>query len=127
VSLSERWRQFWAYLPPVLYPNIALRDSEVQTMTLPANRAQNRRGVGGRLTITDQRVGFTPHRLEIGGNRWSCERSSVRRAWVEPKGKRLLDGSRFRERLGIATDEGSEFFSVADPSALARDLSSGAT
>lgn len=120
--MSKRPIAFWDRLPRLLYPDIARRDGEVELLTIAANRSQRSRAVGGRLTLTNQRLAFTPHRLEFGAEAWSRELAQVEHARIEPEGKGAFDGSR-RSRLAVETPSGVDFFVVRDPAVVAEEIS----
>jgi hypothetical protein len=110
----------WANaMPRFLYPTLDCRPGEKSLETTGANRSLATAAVGGRLTVTDKRIAFIPHRLQRRRWRWECALAGVRRVWVEPIGKGWLDGSK-RERLGIEeTDGGIQLFVVFEPARLA--------
>jgi len=89
----------------------ALPGEEV-TWSRSANRMQGSRGVGGKLFLTEQRILFSPNRVDglTGGKPWSVEISSVSEVGVEPKGsgKQSKMGGGLRDRLRIRTGHGGE-------------------
>ena len=88
------------------------RPDEEVTWSRSANRMQGSRGVGGKLFLTNQRILFSPHRIDAltGGKQWSVESANVSEVGVEPKGsgKASKLGGGLRDRLRIRTSDGGE-------------------
>jgi hypothetical protein len=120
-SVTKRRTGFWDRLPRVLYPIIDRRENEATVFTIATNRLQGSRAVGGRLTLTSQRLAFTPHRLEFRAQSWTSDLSEVRRARTEPKGTGVFDGT-LRVRLAVETTQAIEFFVVKDPAAVSGEI-----
>lgn len=83
-----------------------------------ANRTQNQaRAVGGRLTLTNQRLVFTPHALELalGGRHWESPLDLIRNVSISPHRRvmaELFSGG-WRRRLAIeSVDDSVELYVV---------------
>jgi hypothetical protein len=95
---------------------------EVRHATFLANKSQDSRAFGGRLTITDQRITFVPVALSQtrGGRSWEIRLAQVVEADVAPRGIGMRDGA-LRRRLRIRTDAGEvEYFVVWRPRRAAK-------
>jgi hypothetical protein len=87
------------------------------------NRWQSRwRATGGKLFLTDRRVVFNPHALEMRllGRPWEAPLERVRAVGIEP---RSLSWSGLRRRLKLRLDDGTdELFTVNRPEAVMHDM-----
>jgi len=105
-----------------------LDDDEAVRFEARANHTQNRRrAVGGKLFVTDRRVGFRPHSFDdtLGGKHVDAPLEAVETVATEPARRSLgailrspleaLFGGGLRARLRIETDDGdAELFLVDD-------------
>ena len=105
-----------------------LGDDEELRFEARANRTQNRRrAVGGKLFVTDRRVGFRPHSFDdtLGGKHVDAPLEAVETVATEPARRSLgailrspleaLFGGGLRARLCIETDDrDAELFLVDD-------------
>lgn len=89
-----------------------------------ANTFKGWRSIGGRVTVTDQRLLFTPNRLDglTGARRLSIERASITRVWTEDPGregvrKRGLAAA-VRPQIGFDHPGGPTFLTVYHPKQL---------
>jgi hypothetical protein len=95
---------------------------EVQYATFLANRSQDGRAFGGRVTITNQRITFAPVALSQarGGRSWEIGLTQVIGADVAPRGMNTREGA-IRRRLRIRTHAGDvQYFVVWRPRRAAR-------
>jgi hypothetical protein len=69
--------------------------------TKAANRAQGRRSVGGRLTVTDRRLIFMPNLVDsiLAGRSWSVAKGDV---------AGVGEAAGMRKRLRVRTNDGGE-------------------
>ncbi len=105
-----------------------LDDDEAVRFEARANHTQNRRrAVGGKLFVTDRRVGFRPHSFDdtLGGKHVDAPLEAIETVTTEPARRSLgailrspleaLFGGGLRARLRIETDDGdAELFFVDD-------------
>ncbi len=76
--------------------------------SVPANRSQGRRAVGGRLTLTDTTLVFLPHWVDgrLGGRTWECELANIEDVRVSTRDPRKWLAGGLRERLEICLRDG---------------------
>ena len=85
----------WFVKEPELDPG------EQVVTTKAANRAQGKRSVGGRLTVTDRRLIFMPNVIDsiLAGRAWSIPKADVAGVGAAPG---------MRKRLRVRTSDGGE-------------------
>jgi hypothetical protein len=104
--------------------------TEVKFAAFLANRVQNGRAFGGRISVTNRRLTFVPLAASqaAGGSAWEVALVQVLQADVAPRRMKLRDGS-LRRRLRVLTFAGqTEYFVVWRPrkkAALIKRLRSG--
>lgn len=98
--LSPSW---FGPLPP-------LPEGEQWVAHYAANRTQGKRAVGGTLHITTNRVMFQPNSMEfrMGGNAWTCSRTELVGAGIEPRRFALLElfSGALVDRLALVLNNG---------------------
>jgi hypothetical protein len=95
---------------------------EAKQGTVFANRVQDGRAFGGRLTVADRRLTFAPLALSQarGGRSWAVDLQEVLGADVSSRAWRLRDGSA-RHRLQVRTQVGeAQYFVVWWPRRMAK-------
>src|SRR5581483_10025659 len=115
---------FLRLLDRISYRDPAVGDLESPTWCIYATRKQpGKRPVGGKLCLTNQRVLFVANRLDhrLRAADWSRELPSVLSVAVEER-KEGVALRALPRRLRIDTADGSEFFFVAKPEAVAERL-----
>ncbi len=92
----------------------------------PGNMAWRRGAISGYLVLTDRRVVFEPHRVEVlkGLKRWSAPLARIAAVGTQPRGYNPFTGS-LRPRLRLAMEDGSaEIFLVNDLASAIGDIAS---
>lgn len=93
-----------------------------------SNTFRGRRSIGGKVTITDRRLLFTPNRLDAvtGGHRLSVERGDISRVWMEAPGREAVRkrgiGASVRPQVGVEHPAGPTFLTVYHPEELLKAL-----
>ncbi len=100
-----------------------LQDGEHVAWSVPANRTQGGRAVGGKLLLTEQRLIFTPNRVEVltHGRRWECKRAVVESVGTLDRTGGPFDGGLVR-RVRIDHDGSVDLFVVPRPEEVAVQL-----
>jgi hypothetical protein len=97
-----------------------------------ANTFTGWRSIGGRVTVADRRLLFTPHRLDglTGGRSLAVERNDIRRVWMEARGREAVRkggfGAAVRPQVGLEHPAGPTFFTVYHPEELLHAVQDGA-
>ena len=93
------------------------RPGEEVVWSQGANRMQGSRAVGGKLFLSNERILFSPNRIDAltGGKRWFAELKNVTEVGVEPKrsGRSARLGVGLRDRLRIVAGADDELFVVS--------------
>jgi hypothetical protein len=92
-------------------PEFPLEDREVIEESITANHLFGREARGGKLLITNRRLGFLPHRFNVQLDVWSMPLEQVRGA--QPEGNRLVL---------LDTDQGEVIFVVMSPKLVVERL-----
>lgn len=90
----------------------------------PANMAWRRGAVTGYLLLTERRVVFEPHRVEVlkGLKRWSAPLARIAAVGTQPRSYNPFTGS-LRPRLRLDMEDGSaEIFLVNDLASAVGDI-----
>ena len=109
-------------------PDVTLMPDESVELTAPADSFQGRRRVGGRVTVTAQRLLFTANRLDrlTGGRSTDVPREATTRVWAEPAGARSVRqrglGAAFRDQVGLNVPGGPLFITLIHPERLINAL-----
>lgn len=82
--------------------------------------------IGGKVTVTDRRLLFTPNRLDglTGVRRLSVERGDISRVWTAAPGPQAVRqrglGAAVHPQIGIEHPAGSTFITVSHSEVLLR-------
>jgi len=98
------------------FNNPTLNEGELIALAYPANHTQNRRAVGGKLFVTNQRLLFIPNKVDdkLGGLPIDVSHDAISTFFVKEREfsiKELFSGGLF-ERLGVRLSDGSEHLFV---------------
>lgn len=103
-------------------------DGEVVIQSFPANHTQGKRAVGGKLILTNRRLAFVPHRMELnmGGKMWELVLSDFSTAGIDkPRWKisEIFSGA-WRTRMAIHAQVGEvQYFVVGSAIKVSQELS----
>jgi hypothetical protein len=110
------------------FPRPATAPDEDVLYEAVANTFVGRRSVGGKVTVTEKRLLFTPNRLDgaTGARRIDITRSEIGRVWLEePGGTAVRErglGAAVRRQVGVEHNGAQVFFTLGNPDALAKSL-----
>jgi len=116
----------------VWVPPAATSPDERVVFEALANNLVGGRAIGGRVTVTDRRLLFTPNRVDglTGGQPVAVERSSISRVSVEGRGRAAARKHGFvalvRRLVSIEHPAGTNLLLVNRPQALVSALRDGA-
>ena len=76
----------------IWFPSVALANGEQVRYRAAANSFRGRRSIGGQITITDQRLIFTPNRLDglTGGRRRAISLDEIRSVQTLDPGRQAV-------------------------------------
>jgi hypothetical protein len=113
------------------FPRPQTTPDERVTFEAVANTFRGLRSIGGKVTVTDRRLLFTPNRLDglTGARPLAVARADVRRVWLEAPGRAAVrkrgPGAAVRRQVGVDHPAGPTFITVGNPDALMSAMQSG--
>ena len=106
-------------------PSTAIEPDEYVVFEALANNfAGGWRAIGGRVTVTNRRLLFTPNRVDgmTGGRRLAIERRDIKRVSEEEPGRQAARqhglGALMRRYVGVEHPAGPTFFVAGHPERL---------
>jgi hypothetical protein len=115
------------------FPCASTEPDERVTFEAAANLFQGRRTVGGKVTVTNRRLLFTPNRLDgvTGGRGLVVNQADIRKVWTAAAGGSAVRqrgiGASLRPQVGVDHARGRSFIVVRRPDQLTNALLEGLT
>jgi len=113
----------------IWFPSVGLANGEQVRYQAAANSFRGRRSIGGQITLTDQRLIFTPNRLDglTGGHRRAISLNEIRGTETLEPGRQAVKKRGFAAaiRPQIEISDGTDstlVVTVRDPDRLIRLL-----
>jgi hypothetical protein len=110
------------------FPRAATTPSEEVLFEAVANTFIGRRSVGGKVTVTKERLLFTPNRLDglTGARQVAIPRSEIQHVSLEEPGRKAVRqrglGAAVRRQVGVEHNGARVFFTLGIPDALVEAL-----
>jgi hypothetical protein len=110
------------------FPRPATAPNEEVVFEAVANSFIGRRSVGGKVTVTKERLVFTPNRLDglTGARRIGIPRSEIKHVWLEAPGRTAVRqrglGAAARPQVGVEHNGDRVFLTLGNPDALVKAL-----
>ena len=110
------------------FPRPVTAPDEQVLLEAVANTFVGWRSVGGKVTVTEERLLFTPNRLDglTGAARIAIRRSEIGKVWIEEPGRTAVRqrglGAAVRPQVGVEHNGERVFFTLGDPDALVKAL-----